>query len=479
MDATLVNFGQTHFGEAALGDARRTKRLVRVADRLAAHPAGSLPDKMQSPADLAALYHLMNGERVTHASVTATHFRRTRQAMADHPDSVLLLAHDDTDLNLTSKRSLRDSLGPVGGKNQRGYICHNSVALTTAGEPLGLANQILHVNKRRRKNTARAVLRECPHRQSRLWMRGREAVGDFPAGKRVVDLVDRGGDTFEFLDFEHAHGYDYVARAKSNRAALVGHQEGDDDERKMKLFDHLRSLPAAGRRPLDVPAKPAKDGEAAQPGRATELAVAWAAVTLPPPAPSRARGEHRQVPLRVWALRVWEPGPPEGAEALEWMLLTCVAVEAEADAWERVDWYEWRWPAAEEFHKGMKTGCHVEGPQFETTGAMEPMIGVLSVVAWLLMYLRWAGRDEAAAERPACDVVPLLWVLMLSRWRHGEERPGWTVREFLLALARLGGHQNRKGDGLPGWQTLWKGWTKLHAGIRLATPPPPERCAKR
>ena len=479
MDATLTNFGQTHFGQADLGDARRTKRLVRVADRLAAHPAGSLPDKMQSPAELSALYHLVNNEQVTHASVMQTHFHRTRSAMLDHPSPVILLAHDDTDLNLTSKRSLAGVLGPLGGKNQRGYLCHNSIALTPAGEPLGLANQILHLNKRRRKKTARAVLRQCPHRQSRLWMRGREAVGDFPAGKRVVDLVDRGGDTFEFLDYEHAHDYSYVARAKSNRTALVGHQEGCEANRKVKLFDHLRCLPETGRRPQSVPPQAAKAAEGARPGRDTELAVAWAAVTLLPPAPSRARGEHRQVPLRLWAVRVWEPGPPQGAEPLEWLLLTDVAVEAVADAWERVDWYEWRWPAMEEFHKGQKTGCHVEGPQFTTKQAMEPMIGVLSVVAWLLMYLRWAVRAEATASEPAATAVPLGWVLLLSRWRTGAERPDWTVREFLLALARLGGHQNRKGDGLPGWQTLWKGWTKLHAAIRLATPPPPGSCAQR
>ncbi len=479
MDDTLVNFGQTHFGQADLGDARRTKRLVRVADRLAAHPAGSLPDKMQSPADLAALYHLMNTERVTHASVLATHFRRTRQAILDHEDPVILLAHDDTDLDLTSKHSLKDGLGPLGGKHQRGYICHNSIALTTAGEPLGLANQILHVNKRRRKTPARAVLRKCPHRQTRLWMRGREAVGDFPAGRRVVDLVDRGGDTFEFLDYEHAHGYDYVARAKSNRAALVGHQEGGEEGRKVKLFDHLRSLPAAGRRPLAVPTKAAKASDPRRPGRATEVAVAWAAMTLPPPLPSRARGEHRQVPLLLWAVRVWEPNPPPGTAALEWVLLTRVSVEEAADAWERVDWYEWRWPAMEEFHKGKKTGCEIEGPQFTTKGAMEPMIGVLSVVAWMLMYLRWAGRDEEAAAKPAAAAVPLEWVLLLSRWRTGLERPGWTAREFFLALARLGGHQNRKGDGLPGWQTLWKGWTKLRTALELATPPPPGSCAKR
>jgi hypothetical protein len=40
---------------------------------------------------------------------------------------------------------------------------------------------------------------------------------------------------------------------------------------------------------------------------------------------------------------VWEPNPPEGAEAVEWFLLTNVAVKSAADAWERVDWYCLRW----------------------------------------------------------------------------------------------------------------------------------------
>ena len=30
-----------------------------------------------------------------------------------------------------------------------------------------------------------------------------------------------------------------------------------------------------------------------------------------------------------------------------------------------------------------------------------------------------------------------------------------------MALARLGGHQNRKGDRRPGWIVLWKGWMAL------------------
>ena len=30
-----------------------------------------------------------------------------------------------------------------------------------------------------------------------------------------------------------------------------------------------------------------------------------------------------------------------------------------------------------------------------------------------------------------------------------------------MALARLGGHLNRKNDHPPGWQVLWEGWKEL------------------
>jgi hypothetical protein len=34
-----------------------------------------------------------------------------------------------------------------------------------------------------------------------------------------------------------------------------------------------------------------------------------------------------------------------------------------------------------------------------------------------------------------------------------------------MPVARLGGHQNSKIDGRPGWLTLWRGWMKLQAMV--------------
>src|SRR5947208_16929375 len=79
-----ATFGQEYLGAAELGDARRTARLVRVADRCAAHPGGTLPHKMATPADLKGLYRLLDADAVTHAAVLAPHRRRTLDRMAAH-----------------------------------------------------------------------------------------------------------------------------------------------------------------------------------------------------------------------------------------------------------------------------------------------------------------------------------------------------------------------------------------------------------
>ena len=84
-------FGEENFGNCMLGDKRRTRRLVTTADAIMAHPGGSLPDKMGSPALLKGLYRLMNNDQVTHASVIAPHCQRTLEKMRACPGVVLLL----------------------------------------------------------------------------------------------------------------------------------------------------------------------------------------------------------------------------------------------------------------------------------------------------------------------------------------------------------------------------------------------------
>lgn len=188
------------------------------------------------------------------------------------------------------------------------------------------------------------------------------------------------------------------------------------------------------------------------------MGIAFTPVLVPPP--HVRRGDYVKRPLRLWLVVVREINPPKGREPLFWILLTNVPVLNEADAWERAGWYECRW-VIEEYHKAQKTGCAIEELQFTSAQALQPMIALLSVVAVTLLNLREASRDEATAQRPATEYIDRRYVAVLSAWRYQTQRLDLTVREFYMALARLGGHQNRKSDHRPGWIVLWRGWMDL------------------
>jgi hypothetical protein len=438
------SFGRLHFGDAPL-EPRRRRRLVRLADQVLAHPDGTLPDKVPDPHQLDAAYRLFKADEVTHQAALATHVRLTHTRMAQHRGGVVLVPHDDVLLDFSG---LDAGLGPIGNGQGQGFVCHNSLAVTPDRQVLGLAWQILYCHP------PRGTKRQRPGPAGRLWRDAVAAIPAAPAGQRYVHLADRAGDITELLDYADEHGLSYVVRSQHDRGCAV-------DGQITKLHQAAPGWPAAG-----PPRRVEVASQKGRPRREAAVRIAFAAVTLQPPA--NGRGRERGVPLALWAVRVWEPAPPADVEAINWLLLTDVAVDTLEDAWERVGWYACRM-AVEDYHKGMKTGVGVERLQLTTRHRLEAAIAVLSVVAVVLLALRDAGRQPDTAAQAASAWVPAEWVELLSLWRHREARPGWTVGEFLAALGRLGGHQNRPSDGPPGWLTLWRGWDKLRAMLAGAT----------
>jgi Transposase DNA-binding len=440
-----LDFGEMHFGSAQLGDRRRTRRLVDTANRLLRHPGGTLPDKLQDPAALKGLYRLMNADGVTHASVLEPHQEHVLKRMRSCARPVLIL-HDDTELDYTGKASLV-GLGQIGNGSGRGYLCHNSLAVVPGSrEVLGLVHQILHRRPDVPEGETRAQRRHKADRETRLWSRGCEGIGCAPSQALWVDVSDRASDLFEYLSFEHARGGHYVVRSRHDRRIELGEGGGCSS-----LHEYARGLCPLGEKTIEVPAR---DGRKP---RRVRLRVAAGPVTMRPP--TNPRGQHGSACLTTWVVYAGEIDPPKGSKPVEWILLTNVAVEDVAQTHERIEWYTCRW-IIEEYHKAQKTGCGIELPQFTTVERLEPIIALLSVVAVYLLQLRTVARDSDADQRPVRELIADDYVRVLSAWRYKTVRP-LTIREFFLALARLGGHQNRRRDHPPGWLILWRGWMKL------------------
>ena len=436
--------------QCQLGHRRRTDRLVDSTRRIGLHPGGTLPEKLQDPAAYRATLRLMNQPAVTHRAILQPHIQATLERLRRTPTTVLIV-HDIVELDYSNQATL-DAMGQIGNGGGRGYECHNALAVDPeSGELIGLVCQQLHSRARRPAREGVAAGRERPSRESLLWVNAVRQIGAAPPGCPRVDVCDRGADTFEFLEYECRHGRHFVIRSTHSRALEV-QSEGPP----RRLHEFLRALPARLGWTVEVSANKG------QPARTARVLCSWAEVTLQ--APHVRRGRHSRESLTVWALRVWEVDAPAGVkEPLEWLLLTDEAIADGQAARQRVGYYERR-PRVEDYHMAQKTGLGIERLQLQSQAGLQPLIALLSVLAVALVNARAAARDEAKASRPATDYFDRSRVRVLSLWRYGEERP-LTVREYILALGRLGGHLNRKCDGLPGWLTLWRGTMLLNAMV--------------
>ena len=316
-----------NFGSAQLGHKRRTKRLVVTAHQIADQPEGSLPSKFPwNP--LRAVYRLCNRPEVTHHGVTAPHFRLTRQRM-DQPDPLLIL-HDTTELDFTSHQALRGT-GPIGDGGGRGFLQHNSLAIhAETGEILGLAFQQIRTRKPCPKGETR-VQRLKRWRESQLWTEGFQGVGPAPEGTCWVDIADRGADIFEAMRTALDLGHQFLFRATQDRKIRRGPEPTDKAAYLKRL---ARSLPASVSSTVEVP------GRGGRPARTARVQMAATQVWVQVPAIWKAR-HPEWGPIPVWVERVWEPEPPAGVEEpLEWILLSSLPVQTEAELLLRQAWYE-------------------------------------------------------------------------------------------------------------------------------------------
>ena len=129
------------------------------------------------------------------------------------------------------------------------------------------------------------------------------------------------------------------------------------------------------------------------------MQISWREVRIQPPVNGAVLSKTE---VKAWIVHVWEPEPPQGVKALEWIRLPTVPIACEQDAWERVTWYKWRW-LLEDFHKVLKTGCGIEVRRQQTVGALWNLLGILTPMAMRLLWLRQTAQQ--APDTPASEVV--------------------------------------------------------------------------
>lgn len=454
-----------HFGGAALSDVRRVRRVVAVGRAMAEQPGRSIPQLFDSAYEIKATYNLFRHPEATPENLQAGHRAHVREALRE-PGTHLLL--EDTSEISWAGRALIPGLGPVGPGKERhqGFLLHSTLAVRWGGPPdpneyrhpavevLGLADQLYEVRKavpaEEKGHTSESLMRKSRERESAMWSETSRHLGAVPQSVRWVRVCDRGADIYEFLLGCRQLGHGFVVRASQNRCL--------SEPAGQHLFELARDLQPQGILELRLRERPR------HPARQARLGIASSAVILQSPRrPGAERGKLAGIPCTV--VRVWDLDPPPGVEGLEWLLLT----DDPAESWEASRivalQYATRW-LVEDFHKALKTGLGAERLQLETAHALFAAISVMSVDALRLLDLR--ERLRVTPEAPASDAG--LSPLELQILRKRTKRDLVTVKDVALAIGRLGGHMNRKADGMPGLITLWRGQKELQAlvsGARL------------
>jgi hypothetical protein len=218
------------------------------------------------------------------------------------------------------------------------------------------------------------------------------------------------------------------------------------------LQTQLARIPASACQQVSVPR------QGSRPARTADVELRYFPFRMPEPSRGNAwiREHAPSEPLLMWCVEFTERNPPPRTEALKWVLISSEPVMNTARASVVIQNYAKRW-GVEEYHKVLKTGCHVEERYYQSSERLERVTGLHVILALRLLQVR-----ELADEQPdllAKDVVPPIWVETLAQIRH-QSFEQMTIQQFLRHLAGLGGHLGRQRDGKPGWITLWRGLEK-------------------
>lgn len=452
---TATEWAQVNFGDCDLGDKRRTHRLIEVAEQLANNPSASLPNQIELWSDLKAAYRLFDREEVSFEAIARPHWELTKRAAKGR----CLVIGDTTEFDFGSNRRIA-GIGPTGNGSGQGFLLHNALLVdANSQEVIGVAGQVIHYrkqkNSKKKENSAQILKRS---RESEVWGTVIDQIGRPNDDVEYIHVFDRGGDNFEVYCRLLQNKSGWVIRAsRMNRTVLVG-----ASEEPMALSDYLPQLKTLGHYTLSLRSRPD------QPAREAKLEVRVGQIKIPQPRHvSPWVKSLAQPPIAMNVIEVVEVDAPNGVTPIRWVLFTSLPVDTLDQAWTAIGYYEARW-LVEEYHKAIKTGCATESRQLKAAGRLEAFVGLTSVLAIRLLKLKSDARTQP--EVPAQRVVPQIWLQMLKLARKRLNRVhDLTVGQFYREVAKLGGFLGRKGDGEPGWITIWRGWEKLNMYVHVAS----------
>jgi hypothetical protein len=427
-------------------DERLNKRAGLVLNRMLEKSEGPTNGRAKTWTEAMATYRFFANPKVTVDDLLEGHRHSLLERAAQ--EDILIIPQDTTKV-VYSSHVHADGLGPIAngcmGRGAKGLFVHTSMVFNQSATPLGILDQEIWVRDEKNKGDG------SRKRESQRWQRAIRTCADLQAQLPRAEIYcvgDRESDADINIRLGQEHGVRVIARASEKNRV---------NENGEKIVASLRKLPAA-----EVVRLKFTDNRAARKRpktgdnfkrnrqirfeREAEVEVRFAPITT------------RQG-LSAWVVVADEPHPPKDIEPVSWLLFSAFPVNSLQDARQVINVYKMRWEI-EIFHRILKGGCHIEDCRLDSFEKLSKFIAASSLVAWRLHLLTKISREN---PETSCESVLTLhqWQALLAISGEKLTKKPPTIHHATMMIARLGGHLNRKSDGPPGVQTMWRGWQRL------------------
>jgi hypothetical protein len=453
-----------------MGDERLNRRFRIVLNTMSEKPSLKFPAGCNGRAEVAGAYRLLENDKVGKDQVLFPHRNATLERI--RAEKVVLIPQDTTELDVTRPNEIMVGAGPLNDESRVGFHDHVLLSFTPEGVPLGVvaaetwARDFEEFDKDSEQKRAERRAKPIDEKESYRWLVGySEAcrVAQEASETLIVCLSDSEGDIYECImegqKETDGRKAEWIIRACQDRAVIVDKDAAGDCPAKLRaqvantpILDHL-TVEVREREPKS---KDDRKRKQAREARTAELTVQ--AARLKVRGPDRPGGKLPDT--EVNCVLVTEPNPPEGAEPVEWLLVTSLPIDTIEQVRAIIRYYCGRW-GIEIYFRILKSGCKVEESQLHTADSFLPYLACCMIVAWRVQYLMMLGRE--CPDLP-CDVAfdEDEWktaYAVVKNQRPPKKPP--SLKTMVAMVASLGGYLGRKGDGEPGPKAVWVGLQRL------------------
>jgi hypothetical protein len=461
-----ATWAQDEFGTAELGDKRLNERLVLIAQRLVERPGGKLTKVLEFGAEQHGAYRFMENELVSSDEMERARGESCARRLAD--SAITIVPIDQTSINLPEQRKTKN-FGSVGTRSSgaRGVHVMTAIALDE-GVVLGVLFQDSWLRSEQRtpprskgRKGKRKDKRKAEQRESYAWIRALDGC-DAQLRENAPEALpwyqlDQGGDFWRVFDWAAQHDALLTARVGHERVIFNGRYRNH-------LHPWIEGKHVAYRYDLELPERTGSDSREA---RTAHLSVRFGTTVV-----QFYSTRTKTTKITLTAVAVTEPRPPEGAEPIDWLLLTTYPVVDEKDAELVIYNYTLRW-RCEEFHRTLKTGaCNIEQSELQTFENFRRLLVLESSVAARIEQIKFLSRTQPEAPATVAYTKEEIDLLIRLREQHmPRKKPGYRPSQtpplglVTRWVAELGGFIPSRSRGYPGTIVLSRGLAILHAAL--------------